>query len=180
MFWTIVLRSPKLAIFCAVTLFLVVLGEAPHRVAVHWASQIALGFLVLHSLLWDENKEKGAGVGRIIVLAVWVIQTFVWAHASDLIWSTFIPGAIVLGVCVLLRWVVGQWRHPAVLIAAALTALAGPLQSVGTRAADIPLAIKVVLGSFVCFGIGTLAALTKPHWHRQPILAKAGSWKLED
>jgi hypothetical protein len=164
--WTVWLRNPKLAILAAVVLagtILAVFGR--HAGAGHWALQCGLVFLLLHSLRWEDAREPGAGAVRGLAAIVWVAHAFVWMQALDHLWLACVPGGAVLGVCLALRLIEGHWRRLGVPLAAALVALCGPVNALSQALRAAPTALLLVVASFICFGLGTVAALTKHRWH---------------
>jgi hypothetical protein len=77
-----------------------------------------------------------------------------------------IPGTAVLGIYCAVQKLRGKWTHFSVPGAAMLVILSGP----GSAAVDgvrmMPAGPLAVIGSFLLFGFGTAAALTRPHWHK--------------
>ena len=72
----------------------------------------------------------------------------------------------VLGLYLLSRWLTGHWGSPVVPAAAALAMLSGPTRSTSASLYSVPAGLMAVIGSFLLFGLGTLAALTKHRWNR--------------
>jgi hypothetical protein len=163
--WTVLLRHPGLAMIGAGSLFAATLALWQRNpVALHWAAQVALVFFLLHSLLWVETKETRAA--RIFAAIAWIIHSFVWVHTRDGVWATCIPGGIVLGVCAITRLWRGRWISRLVPSAATLVLFAGPATAFVERVLRLPAPPLIVFGSFLCFGFGTIAALTRHRWHR--------------
>jgi hypothetical protein len=50
--------------------------------------------------------------------------------------------------------------------AAVLAMLSGPTGSTTSTLHSVPVGLMAVIGSFLLFGLGTLAALTKHRWNR--------------
>jgi hypothetical protein len=164
--WTAMSRNPKLAIMAT---FLIVAsgcafaqGEGP---MLPWAIQGGLVFLLLHSLRWDDQEYQGAAVVRQLTALCWVAHCWAWAHSGDMPWMVCLPGLIVLVACVAARWWRGHWEHFMLLPAAALAILAGPANLASSHISTIPDGLLAVCGSFALFGLGTILALTKHHWH---------------
>ena len=67
----------------------------------------------------------------------------------------------VLGVYLSLRLLQGYWGPRIVPIAALLVALSGPADAGVHRLQTAPIGILAMIGSFLLFVVGTLAALTK-------------------
>jgi hypothetical protein len=70
---------------------------------------------------------------------------------------------LTLAACVAVRLLTGNWSPRAVSIAAVLVLLVGPTGKLQTASVG-PLATA---GSFLLFGLGTLAALTKHRWNKK-------------
>lgn len=160
-------RNPKLAVIGALTFGCSVLAMINHQAnAIHWAWQAGLGFALLHSLRWNDAENPGANLVRGLAALMWVTHSFVWMNADvGRFWMPLIPAGIVLAVCVLCKFSELQWAKIIVPITALLVMTAGPCCAVfeGIRAASAGL--LAMAGSFLLFGIGTIAALTRKHWH---------------
>jgi hypothetical protein len=159
-------RSPKAGVIgsmIAGTASLIALGGKPN--AGHWAVQCALVFLLLHSLRWNDFARQGAGAIRWLTGILWVSHSFVWMRSGGEQWMVCIAAAVVLGVYLAARCFRGSWGQVVVPAAAMLSMLSGP----GNRGVDtlhsMPAGLLAVIGSFLLFGLGTLAALTKHRWH---------------
>ena len=70
----------------------------------------------------------------------------------------------VLGVCLFVRWLRGQWIQAAVPLAALVVLLSAPGHAAATHLQSAPAGLLAVVGSFALFGLGTLGALTKHRW----------------
>src|ERR1017187_9562221 len=81
-------------------------------------------------------------------------------------WMTFTVAGPVLGFYLLSRWLTGHWGSPVVPAAAVLAMLSGPTGSTTGNLHSAPAGLMAVIGSFLLFGLGTLAALTKHRWNR--------------
>jgi hypothetical protein len=167
-FWTAWLNNPKLAILGAIlfgtALFLMI---SAHAGAIHWALQGGFIFLLLHSLRWQDNANPGASTARILTGLAWIIQSWMWLNSGDAkFWMPLIPGGLVLTLCFICPFYRLQWEKIAVPVAAILVMLSSPGSATvnGVRAASVGL--LAIIGSFLLFGLGTLAALTRQHWHK--------------
>lgn len=127
------------------------------------ALHLGLSFLVLHSLRWDERISKGVVGLRIGTAVSWMTHAFVWTRvdvgAAVLVISS--AAVLILFLYGLLGVVTGQWGARVVPAGAALSFLAAPANSFFDTS---PAGLQAMLGSFVLFGLGTLAALTKHRW----------------
>ena len=166
-FWTAWLRNPKLAILGAIlfgTAIQSVFGS--HAGAVHLALQGGFVFLLLHSLRWNDAENPGAAAARILTGAGWLIESLVWLNSdTGRFWMPFIPGALVLGICLAFQFHRLHWGKIAVPITAMLVLLSGPGNAAVTGLRSASVGLLAVIGSFLLFGFGTVAALTRQHWH---------------
>ena len=160
-------RNPKLAIFGALVFGASVLATlGNHANAFQWAVQSGCVFLLLHSLRWNDEEHPGAGLVRALAALVWVVQSVLWmSNDTGRFWMPLVPGATVLGICLACQFHRWHWIKIIVSLAALLVAVAGPCSAIisGLRAASAGL--LAVVGSFLLFGIGTILALTRHHWH---------------
>jgi hypothetical protein len=83
-----------------------------------------------------------------------------------------IPALVVLVMYVIARMYLGKWTQPIVPAAAFLVLLSGPGNIMAQMACTMPVGLMAILGSFVLFGFGTIAALTRSRWHKAPAPAK--------
>ncbi|MEY4916960.1 MAG: hypothetical protein RL616_873 [Verrucomicrobiota bacterium] len=161
-------RNPKLAIFGSLVFGASVLATlGNHANAFQWAVQGGCIFLLLHSLRWNDEEHSGAGFVRALAALVWVIQSVAWmSNDTGRFWMPLVPGATVLGICLACQFHRLQWMKIIVPLAALLVTAAGPCSAIigGLRAASAGL--LAVAGSFLLFGIGTIVALTRHHWHQ--------------
>ena len=165
--WAAFSRGPKHGIFggiVAATVAIIVTGERADTL--HWAIEIGLAFLLLHSLRWEDSKQQGAATLRALAGILWVAHGFAWTHLGGTAWMT---GAVATPV--LLGWLAahlwtGRWEPRWMPLAALLVAMSGPGGSTFDKLQTTPVGPLAVAGSFVLFGLGTLAALTKHRWHR--------------
>jgi hypothetical protein len=166
--WSVLLRNPKLAIVGSIAFGSAVMALfGNHAGAIHWALQSGLAFLLLHSLRWNDAEHQGAGAVRVVAGLVWVAHSLVWMYSGEgKLWMPCIPGAIVLGIYSAVQIFRGKCNQFVVPAAATLVILSGP----GTVTADgvraMPIGLLAVIGSFLLFGCGTIAALTRHRWHR--------------
>jgi hypothetical protein len=160
-------RNPKLGFLGACALAAGVGGLAGSEWhAFHWAVQTGCVFLLLHSLRWLDWREKSLPAARGLTAAVWVIDSFAWAHMGG-------PGLALAGLGLLvfvvwavtrqLRFVRGLW----VVGGAGLGVLvSSPLDAVGRWVVTAPAGLLAVGGSLALFVLGTGFALTKHRWHK--------------
>jgi hypothetical protein len=133
---------------------------------IHLSIQYAAAFLLVHSLSWERPEQPGAVQLRIIAAMVWICDSVLWT------WSD--PGAfrivgavsvLVLAACVLSRWLRGYWEPRLVTIAACICLFAAPAHYLFEKARTSPAGLVAIVGSFLLFGLGTIAALTRSAWN---------------
>ena len=161
-------RNPKLGIFGGIvspSILIAVLDSDAN--SIHWAVHAGLAFLLMHSLRWEDRAHTGARALRIFAGAVWVAHAAVWLHFTGEGWMICCAiAAPVLVAYLLARWLSGLWGPRVVPIAALLSMLAGPGDLAVARLQATPAGLLAVIGSFLLFGLGTLAALTRQRWQK--------------
>jgi hypothetical protein len=159
-------RNPKLGLFGAITTGIaagLVLGNTPLSFPI--AVQCSLVFLLLHSLRWNDAEHQGATTLRVIAAILWTTYSIGWIHANGEPWITFAMGAFVLIVSGVARIFRGRWDQRLLPITATLVMLSGPGNALTVMLHATPSGLLAVIGSFVLFAAGTIAALTKHLWH---------------
>ena len=170
LFITAISRNPMLALFGSF-IFGIVISMMfhlfhHHASAGYWAMQGACVFLLLHSLRWNA-ANPGANFLRILTACAWVIQSFIWMNSETArFWMPLIPGAAVLGTCLACRLYQLEWKKFVIPAAALLVMLSGPCCAALDSISTAPVGLLAVIGSFLLFGFGTLAALTRHLWHK--------------
>jgi len=166
--WIMRSRNPRLAILGSIILGSTVTSLfSNHAGAGYWAFQSGLVFLLLHSLRWNDAEHQGANIVRMVAGLVWVMQSLVWMHSdAGQFWMPFIPGALVLGIYSVVQIGRGRWSLFSVPAAAALVMLSGPACGTAEGVRTMPPGLLAVMGSFLLFGLGTAAALTRHYWQR--------------
>jgi hypothetical protein len=165
--WSVRSRSPKLGLFgafVASAAVMGVLGEQP--AAYHWSAEAGLAFLLTHSLRWVDRENAGARRLRIVAAAAWMAHALIWMRCGGSTWMAGTIAGPVLGVYMLHRFIAGNWGSLLVPGSASLVILAGPGDFSVTQAQAAPVGLLALVGSFLLFGLGTLAALTKHRWLR--------------
>ena len=160
-------RNPKLGIFGGLvppSILIAVLDNNAN--SIHWAAQAGLAFLLVHSLRWEDRAHAGARALRLFAAALWGVHAGVWLHLTGAGWMICAMAAPVLVAYLLARWLSGRWGPRVVPIAALLSMLAGPGNFAAARLQATPAGLLAVIGSFLLFGLGTLAALTRQRWQR--------------
>ncbi|HSY20325.1 MAG TPA: hypothetical protein VK815_18420 [Candidatus Acidoferrales bacterium] len=167
-FWTALRRNPMLAVVGAIAFGTAIISVFHlHPGAGYWAFQGGFIFLLLHSLRWIDKENPGANLVRLMAGFFWVLQSFVWMNSdAGRYWMPFIPGAVVLAVCFACRLYQLEWKKSFVPAAAVLVMLSGPGTATVEGLRSAPVGLLAVTASFLLFGFGTLAALTRHHWHK--------------
>lgn len=160
-------RSPKVGLLGSLVGAIVVILVPDNRsAAIHWAFQGGFVFLLLHSLRWDEAVQTGARGFRNLAGSLWAAHALLWTHMGGEAWMACAAAAPVLGGYLAARLIGGDWGPRVLPIAAVIVMLAGPGDLTATRLQTAPIGLLAVIGSFLLFGLGTLAAANKHRWLR--------------
>lgn len=160
-------RNPKVAVAGAFGAALAagwLRGEVSD--AAHWAVQSGLTFFLLHSLRWRDHEHQGAALVRVLMAGAWVLHSFVWVRCGAALLQPVSIATVVLAICWFRWWLRLNWSPVAVPLAGLLVALCSPANLVLGKLQSAPAGLVAVVGSFLLFGLGTLAALTKSRWSR--------------
>lgn len=167
--YVVLSRDPKLGIMGGLLVGLVVSVVFSRNGAVtHWALQTGCVFLLLHSLRWSDEEHPGAGAVRTLVGVLWVLDTVCWVRTDAALWAPCVPGGMVFGACLFVRLLRGRWDTFILPAASIVTVLSGPGNALIMIVERAPMGLLAVVGSFLLFGFGTAAALTKHRWHKTP------------
>lgn len=165
--YAVLSRDPKLGVLGSLLVgFIVGAVLSRHANANYWAAQSGVVFLLLHSFFWREEEHQGARAVRVLAGMIWIADTIGWVHADAALWMPCVPGGMVLGACVIARLLRGRWDTFILPAASILTVLSGPGNALITILERAPMGLLAVMGSFLLFGFGTAAALTKHRWHK--------------
>ncbi len=146
----------------------------------YWAFQGGFIFILLHSLRWEDAKHSGAKSVRHVMSVLWVAETFVWMSVgSGSAWMPCLPGVPVLVVYAIAQIRASQWQYPGIPAAAILVILSGPGIVAANHIFSLPAGLLAVIGSFLLFGLGTAAALTRSYWHKSEPALPSGPVKTE-
>lgn len=166
---SLVSRHPKAAISGALaTLIAGGLLRGAHADWIHWAAQAGFGYFLLHSLRWEDAKHEGAALVRMAMAAGWVLHTFAWVRGGAAFVEPLVSAGLVLMIWATRGLLTRSWRPFALPIAAGLVMLSGPVHLLTIKVQTAPTGLLYVIGSFLLFGVGTFAALTKHRWHNRP------------
>ncbi len=168
MFWVIRSRNARLGLLGSwIVATAILLLVKNMDIAAPLAAQLALVFLLLHSLRWEERGNQGYGALRLVASGVWVLHALFlvhsgWAYALPVAYGT---GGLLLAVSIFMKLYAGGWKPIVVPIAASLVLLAQPGDFLAGKLHSTPDGLLALMGSFFLFGLGTLAALTKSKWN---------------
>jgi hypothetical protein len=166
LFWTVRVRNPAAGVFGGLVAGLVIgIGLGDQTNAVHWAIQAGLVTLLIQSLRWEDRYHSGAGWLRGLTCAVWVCHAFVWMHTSGAFWMASCATAPLIIAYGSGRLITGKWGPRIVPFAVALVLLSAPADTGTVRLRTLSTGVLAVVGSFVLFALGTLAALIRHRWH---------------
>lgn len=168
LFWSVRLPNPKLAILGSIICGFVIQSVFGHHAgAVHWALQGGFLFLLVHSLRWDDTENPQAGLVRILVALAWSLHCFIWVNAdTGRFWMPFIPAAMVLAAYGIYQMRNEHWDKLVLPGAAMLAIISGPSSATVEGVRSAPTGLLAIIASFLLLGLGTVAALTRHHWHR--------------
>jgi hypothetical protein len=168
LFWTLRLRDPKLAVLGSLVLGCAVASLLRHHAnALHWAFQSGFVFMLVHSLRWNDAKHPGAKVVRILTAVAWVAESFFWMNSAEArFWMPWLSSATVLTGYIATRTHLRPGAHLVVPATSILVMLSGPANATADGMLTLPVGLLAVCGSFLLFGLGTVAALTRHHWQK--------------
>jgi hypothetical protein len=129
--------------------------------AVHWGLQAAMGFVLLHSLRWEDSRHQGATAARALVAALWVVHSWIWTWGYSGGREVIASAVAVITIWILSRFWSGQWGKLSVPAAAMVSMLSIPGNSTVPKLAHLPAGPIIIAASFVLFALGTGIALRK-------------------
>ena len=160
-FWS---RDPRIALFGALSLIGLCFCYAPNFG--HYAVQVALVSLLVHSLRWDEQAHKGATMLCLLASMLWSLVSCSWifdsVHPERLLVDS--AAGALLAVYLLQGIRVRRWKPLIVPISAASVLLSEPAMIVGKWLNHDTPGMVAVIGSFLLFALGSIAAFSKPKW----------------
>jgi hypothetical protein len=168
-YWIFRSRNPKLGVLGAVLFALTSGAFVGNNVSGSGLPmQLGLVFLLLHSFSWEDEQHASARAARIFGCSLWVADSLflLWArlpHAHSIVWT---GASVLIAVSVAMRLWRGAWLKPAVPIAATTVLMLHPFLVTTDMLRSFPTGLLAVVGSFLLFGLGTVAALTKSRWLR--------------
>jgi len=133
---------------------------------IHLALQYGSAFLLIHSLWWERPEEKGATQLRLIAALLWLCDSAVWTWIDpNAVRFVAAVATLVLAACGIARWLAGEWGSRLVPFAAGTCLLVAPAHPVFDIAKASPAGLLAIVASFLLFGLGTVAALTRSAWN---------------
>ncbi len=168
-FWLIFrFRDPRIAILGALSLIGLGLGFAASFS--HCVIQVALVSLLAHSLHWDDPAHKGAAILRFLAAGLWAWVSCSWllnaAHPERLLIDC--SAGALLAIYLLRTIVFRSWKRLIIPIVASLVLLSEPGTILGRWLNRETPGMLAVVGSFLLFALGSIAAFSKPKWWRDP------------
>jgi hypothetical protein len=161
-------RSPKVAFAGALAAaFAGGMIRGQHADMLHWATQAGVVFMLLHSLRWRDGEHQGAATMRLLVAVVWLAHSFVWLRNGAAFLQPFSIAAAVLTIWWFRGFVFRNWTPVVVPVAAVMVATCTPVNFAFVKLQTTPAGVIAIVGSFLLFGLGTIAALTRHRWHRE-------------
>lgn len=160
-FWS---RDPRIALLGAMCLIGLCLWFAPGFG--HYAVQVALVSLLAHSLRWDERVHKGATILCFVASMAWSLVSCSWlfdsVHPEWLLVE--LAAGTLLAIYLLHALLFRRWKRLIVPVSAASVLLSEPAMITGKWLnCDTP-GMLAVIGSFLLFALGSIAAFSKPKW----------------
>ena len=166
-FWLIFLsRDPRVALFGA--LGLAGLCACFAGSFGHYAVQLALVSLLAHSLRWDDQIYKGATTLRIFTSILWFVVSCSWLFdpvCPERLLVDSAAGAL-LAIYLLQATIFRRWKHRILPATSSLIVLSEPAMILGRWLNRDTPGMLAVVGSFLLFALGTIAAFSKPKWWR--------------
>jgi len=166
-FWLIFRsRNPRVAIFAA--LALAGFSSCFASSFFHYAVQVAFVSLMLHSLRWDDLSHKGAATLRFLAVVVWSSTSCAWlfdaVHPQLLLVGC--TAGVFLAVYLLQAMISRRWQHRILPAGALFVLLSKPGVILGNWLNRETPGMLAVVGSFLLFALGSIAAFSKPKWWR--------------
>lgn len=132
----------------------------------HWAAQMGLVFLLLHSLRWRDYEHPGTVALRGFAAAAWLIHSVIWVGTDAVLWHPLITAGATLFVCCWRGFIFQRWTPRVVPLTAVGVALCGPAHFLFVKLQSTPPGVMAIVGSFLLFALGTALALTKHRWDK--------------
>ncbi|MFN7138931.1 MAG: hypothetical protein ACK4UN_06310 [Limisphaerales bacterium] len=130
--------------------------------------QMAILFLMVHSLRWIDVGHEGAKGLRIVLGVTWIAHSLIWlGRGGDVSLYVVLSFAlVVIGLYALVKLIFGFWGSRVVICSALLVLACKPLLFLCGLVKDAPVGVLALGVSFALFGLGTAAALVKNRFTR--------------
>ena len=136
-----------------------------HADTAHWAAQAGLVLFLLHSLRGAISNTTARAQSGPLPRRVGFARVRRTRDGAAF-WQPLAVAGVVLVVCVGLRLIRGRWIAR-VVPSPECGAVAGPANFIIIKLQTTPVGVMAVAGSFLLFGLGTIAALTKHRWNKK-------------
>lgn len=168
-FWTLFSARPAVGMLGGLVISCLVLGMLPAKALANAAINMGFVYVLLHSLRWQRGE-----IGRWCLGILWLGQGVIWtsmdAHGGA--WGTCASGIAVLAVYFGARGLAGFWGPGVIPLVGAASAVIAPARNGILLLERTPVGVLILLGSFILFALGTIAAITKSRWlpQRPPMI----------
>ena len=176
LYWIIRSRNPKAGVWGAVIVAIAIFNVASSgALGFELGGQCGLLFLLLHSLCWVDAEHRGAGAARVLAAVIWFLHSLliVLGKLPEAACIVYSAGGLLFAAAILMKIFYGSWRPVVVPMAALLVLLITPGNTPPPSCRRRRRVTSAIMGSFLLFGLGTAAALTKPRWNPTPAIAPA-------
>jgi hypothetical protein len=166
-FWLIFrFRDPRIAMFGTLSLAILCFYFAPDFS--RYAVQVALVSLLVHSLRWDDQTHKGAAKLRFLAATLWSLVSCTWLFDSVYPEGLLVNSAagILLIIYLLQMIIFRSWKHWILPLNALFVLALKPAVTLGNWLNRETPGMLAVIGSFLLFALGSIAAFSKPKWWR--------------
>ena len=137
----------------------------------HMGLQMGLVFTLLHSARWNTASNEHAHIVRILIAVVYALHSLVWLIDDDLTAMAAVSSlaVAVIAVYIAIRCIFGFWASR-VILGSAVGVLFGELLLKSLELVKTtPPGVIALVGSFILFAAGTVAALTREKWNRPKV-----------
>jgi hypothetical protein len=153
-------RTPKFGLPAGMLLLLALLKWS--EISSHGpqlAFNLALAWLLLHGLCWDDKSEPHTSTLRALAIFGWTLQSWFWIYhgtgAAGVPWTVL---AVLIVYCVM-RFYGGTEARILIPLAAAFSIAPIPLHSAAMGVKETPAGLVALVSSFILFGLGTAFAI---------------------
>ena len=159
-------RNPRVAVFAALGLAGLSFAFAPNLS--RYAVQVAFVSLLLHSLRWDDQANRGATTLRAMAAVGWVLISCSWLFEP--VQPARLPvdsaAGLLLLTSLLQAMAFRNYKNLFVLSSAGIVLLFEPTMISTKWLENESVGMVAIVGSFLLFALGSVAAFSKPKWWR--------------